>query len=167
MGQAIKKLAAGEEEKKAKEIGPIIDKCYSRFFSDTSNFQISDFYHAICDTVEEINKKLGNTQFRVPSTETLAKAYMEHHGSQEPRPPPGGTVKAMTKEEFGKILQTVIFDTGVTGAGAKGILFYMFAVPTTALFIKQRLIPSAIPNELFIPGITSATVFVLATLRKI
>lgn len=58
-------------------------------------------------------------------------------------------------------------DTGVTGIGAKDVFFYMFGVPSTAQIIKQMLIPKAIPNELFIPVVTSVTVFLLAKLNKI
>lgn len=58
-------------------------------------------------------------------------------------------------------------ETGVAGIGAKDFILYIFGVPATALFIKQRIIPRAIPNEIFIPVITSATVFVLAKLNKI
>ncbi|XP_043692603.1 uncharacterized protein LOC122643041 [Telopea speciosissima] len=165
MGQTMKKLAAGEDEKKAKEIRPTIEECYVRWFSEPSNFNNSaDFYHAICETIDEINKKLGNTQFRVPNTATLKKAYEEHHQIKKDK---DGNPLPLTKEEFGKILQAVMFDTEVTGIGAKDILFYIFGIPATALLIKNRVIPSAIPNELFIPGITSATVFVLAKLNKI
>lgn len=78
-----------------------------------------------------------------------------------------GKGKSLTKEEFQKILQEVIVDTGFTGIGAKDILFYLFGIPVTALFMKQRVAPNAIPNEIFIPGITSATVFLLAKFNKI
>ncbi|KAE9465842.1 hypothetical protein C3L33_02244, partial [Rhododendron williamsianum] len=66
-----------------------------------------------------------------------------------------------------KILQDVVMEAGVSGIGAKDLILYIFGVPVTALFIKQRIIPGALPNEIFIPVITSATVFVLAKLNKI
>ncbi|KAK9922405.1 hypothetical protein M0R45_030870 [Rubus argutus] len=75
-----------------------------------------------------------------------------------------GTLK---KEEFEKILQDVIIGTGLTGVGAKDTLIYIFGVPLTALFLKQSLMPHSVPNEYFLPGITSATVFILAKLNKI
>lgn len=78
-----------------------------------------------------------------------------------------GKGKSLTKDEFQKILEAVILDTGVSGMGAKDMLLYIFGVPITALFIKQRLIPGAIPNDIFIPAVTSATVFLLAKLNKI
>ena len=84
--------------------------------------------------------------------------FQKHHKGKDRSP---------TKEEFEKIIQDVILDTGFTGIGAKDILFYIFGVPVTALFIKQRLFPNAISNDVFIPGVTSATVFVLAQLNKI
>ncbi|CAK9188498.1 unnamed protein product [Ilex paraguariensis] len=157
MGQSLKKQ--GSEEKKDKEIGPIIEKCYDSHFADPNkDWNSADFYHAVCQTVEELNKKLGSTQFRVPKPATLEHAFETHHQ---------GKGKSLTKEEFQKILQDVIFHTGVTGIGAKDILFFLFGIPVTALFIKQRLIPRAIPNEIFIPAVTSASVFLLAKLNKI
>ncbi|KAI8562490.1 hypothetical protein RHMOL_Rhmol03G0040400 [Rhododendron molle] len=78
-----------------------------------------------------------------------------------------GKGKTLTKEEFQKILQDVVMEAGVSGVGAKDLILYIFGVPVTALFIKQRIIPGALPNEIFIPVITSATVFVLAKLNKI
>lgn len=61
----------------------------------------------------------------------------------------------------------MIRESGFTGIGAKEALLYIFGVPVTALFVKQRVMPQSIPNEIFIPGITSVTVFILATLNKI
>lgn len=78
-----------------------------------------------------------------------------------------GKTKSLTKEKFQEILQEVIVDTGFTGIGAKDTLFYIFGVPVAALMIKQRVMPRVISNDIFIPGITSATVFILAKLNKI
>ncbi|XP_042481937.1 uncharacterized protein LOC122062386 [Macadamia integrifolia] len=227
MGHAITKLATGrEEEYKAQEIAPIIDQFYdSLFAADTTNIHnLADFYHAICQTIEEINTKLGDTQFRIPSTKTLQKVFKEQFQSKdsgvrhfffwpnkmhlrEEEHKGKESCVHLTKDEFIKILLHVIFETGITGTGAKevllllfgflsifqeqhhserdekpltkegfrkisqrgamDILFFIFGVPITTLFVKQRLIPTAIPNELFIPGVTSATVFFLAILKKI
>lgn len=71
-----------------------------------------------------------------------------------------GKGKSLTQEEFQKILEVVILDTGVSGMGAKDMFLYLFGVPLIALFLKQ------IPNGVFIPGVTSATVFLLAKLNK-
>ena len=74
----------------------------------------------------------------------------------------------MTRKKFQAILREILItDAGFTGLGAKDILIYIFGVPLTALLIKQRLFPRVVPNELFIPGVTSATVFALAKLNKI
>lgn len=73
----------------------------------------------------------------------------------------------LTKEKFIEIIQEVILGTGFTGAGAKDTLIYIFGVPLTALFVKQSLMPHSIPNEYFLPGITSATVFILGKFNKI
>lgn len=64
-------------------------------------------------------------------------------------------------------MKEMIRESGFTGIGAKEALLYIFGVPVTALFVKQRVMPQSIPNEIFIPGITSVTVFILATLNKI
>ncbi|KAG9156248.1 hypothetical protein Leryth_009130 [Lithospermum erythrorhizon] len=153
MGQVLKKFGGGEQHK-----GPILEECYVKFFTNNKEWTLAEFYHAVCLTVEEINKTIGSTQFRVPKTETLEHAYKKHHQ---------GKGKSLSKDGFQKILQEVIMDSGVTGIGAKDLLIYIFGVPITTLFIKQRIIPKAIPNEYFIPAITSATVFVLAKLKKL
>ncbi|KAI5427321.1 hypothetical protein KIW84_032659 [Lathyrus oleraceus] len=109
-------------------------------------------------TEEELNRKLGYTQFKLPKTEELEKAYHEHHKGKD---------KELTKTEFQDIMKEMVKESGFTGVGAKEALLYIFGVPVTALFIKQRVMPQAIPNEFFIPGITSVTVLILAALNKI
>ncbi|KAA8517980.1 hypothetical protein F0562_015454 [Nyssa sinensis] len=159
MGQSLKKLAPGSEENEAKKIVPIIEECYDKYFArNHEDWNSTEFYHAVCMTVEQINAKLGSMQFRIPDTATLEKAFKHHHHNSK------GPLK---KEEFQKILQDVVLHMGFPSFGGKDIIFYIFGVPATALFFKQRLIPKAIPNEIFIPGLTSATVFVLAKLNKI
>ncbi|KAL6987284.1 hypothetical protein U1Q18_013036, partial [Sarracenia purpurea var. burkii] len=64
---------------------------------------------------------------------------------------------SLTIEEFKKILQKVIFETGFFGTGARDMFLYIFGVPAAALFVKQGIMPKALPNEIFIPAITSAT----------
>ncbi|XP_004493405.1 uncharacterized protein [Cicer arietinum] len=157
MGQSLKKLTPGTDEKKAKELGPIIDKFYENNLKNPSN-NFPEFYRGVCEIVEELNKKLGYTQFKLPKTEDLRKAYQEHHQGKD---------KELTKAEFEDIMREVIKESGFTGVGAKEALLYIFGVPVTALFVKQRVMPQAIPNEFFIPGITSLTVLVLAALNKI
>ncbi|XP_031286215.1 uncharacterized protein LOC116144926 [Pistacia vera] len=160
MGQALQTFASGSDEKKNEEIGPLIGQCYEDFIAKTK-FELmtsADFHKAVCQTIEELNKKLGSTQFRVPNTDTLKAAYEKHHQ---------GKGKSLTKEEFQRILQDVIFATGFTGFGAKDIIFYIFGLPATALLLKQRIAPRAVPNDIFIPVVTSATVFLLAKLNKI
>lgn len=79
-----------------------------------------------------------------------------------------GEGKALTKEEFQRMLKEVVFETGISNiGGAKDMVFYLFGVPAAALFLKQRLAPNLIPNEAFIPAVTSATVFLLANLNKL
>ncbi|KAL6540683.1 hypothetical protein OROMI_024566 [Orobanche minor] len=175
------------EEKKEKEIGPIIEGYYDKYFANTKDWSSADFYHAVCQTIEDINKTLGSTQLRVPKTRTLedaykpkrlqtSRAFFELLGleldkssvcSNIKKNHHKGKGKLLTKEEFEKILKEVILDTGVTSIGAKDILLYLFGVPATALFLKQKMVPKLIPNEVFIPAITSATVFLLAMFNKI
>ncbi|CAN6719021.1 unnamed protein product [Malus baccata var. baccata] len=174
MGQTLKTLAPstlslslslslseikGTEENKIKEISPIIEEFYNTHFAaGTKEPTTTEFYRAICEAVEEINKQLGSTQFCVPEESKLKKAYEEHHQ---------GKGSSLKREEFQKILQEIIVGTGFTGVGAKDTLIYMFGVPLTAFLIKQRIMPRAIPNAFFIPAITSATAFVLAKLNKV
>ncbi|XP_051138891.1 uncharacterized protein LOC127256760 [Andrographis paniculata] len=156
MGQFL-----GAEQKKEKEIGPIIDWCYEDYFSgagDGENWTSADFYHAVCQTVEEINRAIGSTQIRVPRSDTVRAAYDKHHK---------GKGKRLTKNEFQNIVQMVILDSGITSFGAIEILLYIYGAPIAAWAIKQRLGPKSIPNEVFIPAITSATVYLLAKLSKI
>ncbi|EXB38294.1 hypothetical protein L484_013927 [Morus notabilis] len=160
MGQSLKKFAPGSEENKMKDIVPIIEKRYTKHFGKgSSEPNLADFYGAVCETVEEINKTFGNTQFKVPSARAIREAYQTHHEHKK---------EPVTREEFQKILQEILItDSGFTGLGAKDTLVYIFGVPLAALFVKQKLFPRAVPNEVFIPGVTSATVFVLAKLNKI
>ncbi|KAK1428916.1 hypothetical protein QVD17_17756 [Tagetes erecta] len=183
MGQTI-----GKEEKK--DISPIIGNCYDKYFSDPNKeWNSAEFYHAVCEIVEEMNKMLGSTQFHVPSTSTLEQAYnicyfgqinmiqrlmkylewddgnelQKHHKGKGK----GKGEKPLSKEEFQRILQDVIMDSGVTGMGIKDIFLFIFGIPIVTTFIKQRAAPNAIPNDIFIPAVTSASVFLLAKLNKI
>ncbi|OAY40225.1 uncharacterized protein LOC110623684 [Manihot esculenta] len=159
MGQTLMKLAPGSEENKEKEIGSKIEECYDKYFADnTKDLNLADFYQAVCQTVEDINKKLNSTQFRMPDAEKLKEVYQTHFKDEG---------KKLSKDEFQKILQEIIIHTGFTGFGSKDILIYLYGIPAAALFIKQRIAPKAIPNDVFIPGITSASVFLLAKLNKI
>ncbi|KAK9057735.1 hypothetical protein SSX86_022573 [Deinandra increscens subsp. villosa] len=152
MGQTV-----GKEEKN--DIGPIIGKCYDKYFSEPNKqWNSVEFYHTVCEIVEEMNKMLGSTQFHVPKTSTLQLAYNKHHKGKE---------KSLSKEEFQRILQDVILDSGVTGMGIKDIFLFIFGIPIVTTFIKNRAAPNAIPNDVFIPAVTSASVFLLAKLNKI
>ncbi|CAN0901370.1 hypothetical protein LINGRAHAP2_LOCUS21383, partial [Linum grandiflorum] len=105
----------------------------------------------------EINKKLNSTQFRIPDADKLKKVYNRDERKK----------KTLSKEEFQKVLEEIIMGAGFTGFGSKNIFLYIFGVPAAAMFIKQRIAPTIVPNDIFIPGITSATVLILAKLNKI
>ncbi|KAK9671208.1 hypothetical protein RND81_12G013600 [Saponaria officinalis] len=159
MGQSLQKLSPGSEPKQVRMMGEIANKYYEEHFSNvTKDWTTTDFYVAVCEVVEEINRSVGNTQFRVPKAETLQLAFDKHHK---------GKGKSLTKEEFQRILEDVIMETGFTGLGAKDIILYIFGVPVTTLFLKKGVLPTAIPDALFIPAVTSATVFFLAKFNKI
>ncbi|TXG70170.1 hypothetical protein EZV62_005105 [Acer yangbiense] len=161
MGQALKKFGSGSEVK-AKEIDAIIQKCYEKHCGgkNTNELNLTHLYRATSESVEEINKKFGHTQIRLPDIGTLKEAYDKHHGADKN--------EALTREEFQEILEDVIKENaGLTGFGAKEIVLYMFGIPAAALFIKQRVAPKALPNDVFIPLVTSATVYLLAKLNKL
>ncbi|KAJ0626180.1 hypothetical protein HanPSC8_Chr01g0011101 [Helianthus annuus] len=152
MGQTI-----GKEEKD--DLGPTIGKCYDKHFSDRNKeWNSAEFYHAVCEIVEEMNTMLGSTQFHVPKTSTLEQAYNKHHKGKE---------KSLSKEEFQRIMQDIILDSGITGMGIKDILLFIFGIPIVTTFVKQRAGATAIPNDIFIPAVTSASVFLLTKLNKI
>ncbi|XP_059291119.1 uncharacterized protein LOC132044635 [Lycium ferocissimum] len=156
MGQSFRKFANGEQ--RDNNIGPVIEECYERHFKNSEKGSLEMFCRAVCLTVEAVNEKLGSTQFRLPEIKKLERLYKDYEIC-------GG--KSLTKEEYQKMLQEIIVDTKVTGSGAKDILLYLFGVPVTALLIKQSVIPQAVRNEIFIPVVTSATVFLLAKLHQI
>ncbi|KAJ8760096.1 hypothetical protein K2173_010952 [Erythroxylum novogranatense] len=159
MGQALMKLAPGSEESKEKDIGSTIEECYDKYFPSTKkDWNFADFYQAVCQTVEDINTKLNSTQFCIPDGKKLQEVYQDHFHTKE---------KPLKKGEFQKIMQELIISTRFTGFGSKDILLYIFGIPAAAFFIKQRVAPKAVPDEVFIPGVTSATVFLLAKLHKI
>ncbi|KAL5546598.1 hypothetical protein UlMin_006285 [Ulmus minor] len=154
MSQTVTQFASGNEDKKIKDI---IEKHYDETKGDIN---LPKFYYLISKIVEEVNKKFDNIQFKVPDIDTITDAYKRHHDPQQ---------KSVSKEEFREILTEIwTSDPRFTGLlGAKDTLLYVFGVPLTALFLKQKLIPRFLPNEVFIPAITSLTVFVLAKLNKV
>ncbi|PON63088.1 Transmembrane protein [Parasponia andersonii] len=162
MGQSLKKLAPGEE-KKIKEIESIAEDVYKVHFGTLTadKLKYSVFYRAICETVEKINVRFGNTQFRIPSAKEVEDIYNKRHNSKKNQP--------VTHEEFKQILKEIMEKSpGFTGfGGAKDTLIYVFGVPVTTWFIKQQLIPRSISDDYFIPGVTSATVLLLANLNKL
>ncbi|EOA28847.1 hypothetical protein CARUB_v10025091mg, partial [Capsella rubella] len=108
---------------------------------------------------EEINRRLGGTQIKVPSVDQLQDAYKIHNL---------GEGKKLSKDEFQKLLQEVLIGAGFTGVGGiKEFLLFIFGVPVLAVFLKNRIAPTSITNDVFIPAVTSATVFLLAKLNKI
>ncbi|KFK36967.1 hypothetical protein AALP_AA4G195700 [Arabis alpina] len=161
MGQALN-TAKGNLEIKGKDLEAMAENCYLKRFeekNDDQDWSFGDFYRIVAEAVEEINRRLGGTQIKVPSVDKLQEAYERHNL---------GDGKKISKEEFQKLLQEVLIGAGFTGVGGvKEFLLFIFGVPAFAVFLKNRIAPSSIPNDLFIPAVTSATVFLLAKLNKI
>ncbi|KAB2006611.1 hypothetical protein ERO13_D11G322700v2 [Gossypium hirsutum] len=144
--------------KKRKEIDSTIERCYKTYFEGKTNWTSATFFRAICDTVEELNKKLGSPQLSAPKITTLNVAFEKYKAAAEG--------KEISKEGFQEVLQEVLIESGFSGLGAKDIFLYLFGVPVTALMIKRQA-NLKIHDDIFIPAITSATVFLLAKLNKI
>ncbi|KAG5055041.1 hypothetical protein AAZX31_03G111900 [Glycine max] len=159
MGLSLPKLAPGADKKKLEELGPIIDEIYEEKVKDAKKF--SEFYHAVCEIVEQLNEKLGNTQIKLPETKAIEKEYRKRRGDDDTNKKP------LAKAEFQEIMQNLVKTSGFTGIGAKEAILCIFGVPLAALLIKQRVMPEVVRDEFFIPGVTSATVFTLAALNKI
>ncbi|KAJ6332165.1 hypothetical protein OIU76_010537 [Salix suchowensis] len=165
MGQSLKKLAPGSDENKEREIGQIIEDSYEKYFGEEAinkssrevTTSASYFTRAVCEIVEQINTSLNSTQLRLPEVETLKKIYKDHSLDKG---------QELGKEEFQKILQEIIIHSGFTGFGSKDTILFIFGIPLITFFIKQRVAPKSIPNEVFIPGVTSASVYLLAKLNK-
>ncbi|KAA3472124.1 transmembrane protein [Gossypium australe] len=181
--------------KKRKDIDSTIDRCYKTYFEGKANWTSATFFRAICDTIEELNKKLGSPQLSAPKITTLNVAFeplrvgldgrlgavrksdiiitnkKEHKTIfkieiwwQKYKAAVEG--KELSKEGFQEVLQEVLIESGFSGIGAKDIFLYLFGVPVTALMIKRQA-NLKIHDDIFIPAITSATVFLLAKLNKI
>ncbi|XP_062009704.1 uncharacterized protein LOC133726213 [Rosa rugosa] len=150
-------LRGGGTEEKTSDISSIADDYYEAKIKDKEPNE-SGFYRAICEIVEKINHQHNNTQINVPTEQKLRDAFKANHKE--------GTGK-LTKDEFGRCVQQVIREAGISGYGAKDSLIYIFGVPITALLIKRSVMPRAVSDDLFIPGVTSATALVLAKLNKI
>lgn len=80
------------------------------------------------------------------------------------------TKEPLNKKEFEKIIEKVIkFDSFYVGQGAKDLFLYIFGVPIVALFAK-RIVPGptrAMSDDVFIPAVTSGTVYYLAKTNKL
>ncbi|XP_010508747.1 PREDICTED: uncharacterized protein LOC104785268 [Camelina sativa] len=161
MGQALN-TAKGKGEVDVKDLEAMAENCYRKRFeeqNDDQEWSFGDFYRIVAEAVEEINRRLGGTQLKVPSVDKLQEAYERHNL---------GEGKKLSKDEFQKLLQEVLIGAGFTGVGGvKEFLLFIFGVPALAVFIKNRIAPTSLSNDIFIPAVTSATVFLLAKLNKI
>ncbi|CAF2123610.1 hypothetical protein BRARA_C02108 [Brassica rapa] len=161
MGQALN-TAKGNGELNGKDLETMAENCYRKRLEeqdDDQEWSFGDFYRIVDEAVEEINRRLGGTQLKVPSVDKLQEAYERHNL---------GEGKKISKDEFQKLLQEVLIGAGFTGVGGvKEFLLFIFGVPALTVFLKNRIAPTSFPNDLLIPAVTSATVFLLAKLNKI
>ncbi|KAI9121350.1 hypothetical protein K1719_008383 [Acacia pycnantha] len=166
MGQSFKKAtSAGNDFVKKKE--DIMRERYNAFLKDNeellkdnkdSNKIKSEFYRAICLTVEELNRAQGYTQVKTIEESTLRDLYNKCGKDGTGRP---------TEDDFVKMMATLEHKLEFTAFGVKETLLYIFGVPASATFIKNALMPSLVSNEVLIPSMTSLTVLVLTKLNKI
>ncbi|KAI0531283.1 hypothetical protein KFK09_000836 [Dendrobium nobile] len=76
----------------------------------------------------------------------------------------------LDNQELKQVIQNVIkIEYFQIGKGAKDIFLYIFGVPVVGLLAK-RIIPgptASIPDEIFIPAVTSGTIILLAKTNRI
>uniref|UniRef100_A0A1D1YQI2 Major capsid protein n=1 Tax=Anthurium amnicola TaxID=1678845 RepID=A0A1D1YQI2_9ARAE len=168
MGQALNKLRGqkveqeGKVNKKLQDIATnYIDRNYDKFESlmEGSTQKENLFYHFVYEIVEGINTECGAMQYKMPKYEELQKIFKEVHPDSK---------KDLTKMEFQKIFDKVVgLDNLTVGQGFKDMVLYTIGFPVVAALVKSVILPKAIPDELFIPAITSATVVYLAKANKL
>ncbi|KAM7257149.1 hypothetical protein ACFE04_012890 [Oxalis oulophora] len=136
---------------------------FNMFLSGTSEQNKDEeaaFRKAVYLILEKMNEDLGSTRFRVPDRTTLHRIFNKHKVVD------GDKVK-VSEKQFVEMLRDVINESRVTGTGGLDTFMYIFGVPITAWFVKQRVAPNSISNDVFIPGVTSATIALLALFRKL
>ncbi|KAK1277812.1 hypothetical protein QJS04_geneDACA016554 [Acorus gramineus] len=169
MGQSLKKLTGRVDDQETKQaleslIKEAIEKRYQKFDDETTSWSKAEFYHAVYDIVEGINKEKGGAiQISTPKTAKLEKAYRDIHRHRDGK-------EKLTKGQFEEILKEVIdLQSIALGQGARDTLLYIFGIPIVALIAKRQLPLStrAISDDVFIPAVTTATVVYLAKANKI
>ncbi|KAF8104646.1 hypothetical protein N665_0170s0022 [Sinapis alba] len=82
MGQALN-TAKGNGEVNAKDLEAMAEKCYRKRLEEQNDedqeWSFGDFYRIVAEAVEEINRRLGGTQLKVPSVDKLQEAYERHN----------------------------------------------------------------------------------------
>ncbi|KAL0861978.1 hypothetical protein Bca101_041096 [Brassica carinata] len=125
MGRALN-MAKGNEVN-AEDLEAMSENCNRKRLEEQNDgaqeWSFGDFYRIVAEAVEEINRKFGGTQLKVPSV-------MRHNFG-------GG--KKIPKEEFQKLLQEVLIGAGITGVRVKEFLFFIFGVPAFSVFLKNRI----------------------------
>ncbi|PKA53714.1 hypothetical protein AXF42_Ash009210 [Apostasia shenzhenica] len=169
MGQALRRGSTlSKQQKEELEISQLIEAYLNDNYKnlDMSIEVLSDFYHTIYIILEELSAKKGAMQFRMPSLERIRKEVDEVLKSRKT----SNKDFPLTKEEVKEVIRRVIsIENFEMGKASRDILLYLFGVPVVGL-IAKRIIPgptASIPDELFIPFVTSGTVIVLAKTHKL
>ncbi|KAK9123174.1 hypothetical protein Sjap_012776 [Stephania japonica] len=147
-------------DRKRIKIIPIIERFYGEFFpSNKLEMNRGEFYHAVCQIVQEINASAGGVQLRVPSYESIKKELP----TTDPSSP------TIDQRKIENVIVKVFPSAGVIGkATISKIMLSIFGVPAAALFIKGKFYPKVgIKDEYLIPAVTSATVLALSMMRMI
>ncbi|KAI0531278.1 hypothetical protein KFK09_000831 [Dendrobium nobile] len=128
---------------------------------------MDDFCHVIYEIVELLSEKKGAMQFKLPTKKNLKKevdAVLDKRGAFANKSFP------LDNQELKQVIQNVIkIEYFQIGKGAKDIFLYIFGVPVVGLLAK-RIIPgptASIPDEIFIPAVTSGTIILLAKTNRI
>lgn len=76
----------------------------------------------------------------------------------------------MKEEDFLKAFENLVYELGYTNHGALYPVLLILSAPAVALFIKKAVNhprAASVSDQVLIPGVTSATVLLLAALKRI
>ncbi|XP_028551741.1 uncharacterized protein LOC110109722 [Dendrobium catenatum] len=124
------------------------------FYTNTTQAShFSNIYHSLYRIIRTYN-----------STSSSLQAVLDKRGAFANKSFP------LNNQELKQVIQNVIkIEYFQIGKGAKDIFLYIFGVPVVGLLAK-RIIPgptASIPDEIFIPAVTSGTIILLAKTNRI
>ncbi|KAH0470972.1 hypothetical protein IEQ34_000695 [Dendrobium chrysotoxum] len=171
MGQAFRKLKPGQEDLLQKEqldikklIQDVLDQEFTNLASTIKT--VDDFYHVIYEIVELLNEKKGAMQFKLPTIKSLQE---EVAAVQKKRGAYAVQSDYLNHQELKEVILNVINIEDFQIGRAKDIFLFIYGVPVVGLLAK-RIIPGPtayIPDEIFIPAMTSGTIILLAKTNRI